>query len=401
MKPRSIQNSVGKPVKGSDFFDREKETVALWERLKTDDVLLLAPRRVGKTSLMFHLADTAADHEFDAKYITVSDVNTEFGFVQKLCAAIDSLSAARKVQQQLKKSPIARFLRKITKINVMGSGFELSADANDHWAEVGEAIASALHAAGGKTLLLIDELPIFVLTLLKRESTRERAHAFLNWFRALRQDPESSANVRWLLAGSIGLDTVTRRMNLGDTINDLYLENGFGAFSDGTALAFLDALAGSYGMTLTSEVKAHICHRAGWLIPFHLQLVFSELRTACDGAGTTPTVAVVDDVFEHLLSPANKSYFDYWEQRLREELGPPEDKQAIALLDAVVKDDDGVSADTLRGVMSQHLWDPAERDERTRYLIDVLTSDGYIVQADGRYQFRSVLLRDFWRRRAL
>lgn len=56
-----IKNRVGKPVTGDDFFDRVREQRSLWNRLDTDNVLLLAPRRVGKTSLMYRLRDTAEE----------------------------------------------------------------------------------------------------------------------------------------------------------------------------------------------------------------------------------------------------------------------------------------------------------------------------------------------------
>lgn len=34
-----------------------------------------------------------------------------------------------------------------------------------------------------------------------------------------------------------------------------------------------------------------------------------------------------------------------------------------------------------------------------RYLLGVLQSDGYLVEVDGKYRFRSSMLRDFWLRR--
>ncbi len=58
--------SIGNPVTGDDFFDREKEQEAIWRRLERDHIMLLAPRRIGKTSLMHRLCDTAEEHGFQA-----------------------------------------------------------------------------------------------------------------------------------------------------------------------------------------------------------------------------------------------------------------------------------------------------------------------------------------------
>jgi hypothetical protein len=57
------------------------------------------------------------------------------------------------------------------------------------------------------------------------------------------------------------------------------------------------------------------------------------------------------------------------------------------------------SAAILKGVMDKHFQDPAQRDDKLRYLLDVLQADGYLVEAGGRFLFRSSLLRDFWLRR--
>ena len=88
-----IQSKVGPPVTGDDFFDRESEQRRIWEYLRGDDLLLLAPRRVGKTSLMFRLRDTASDHGVEAAYLSVAGASDEVGFVRKLFEANETMAA--------------------------------------------------------------------------------------------------------------------------------------------------------------------------------------------------------------------------------------------------------------------------------------------------------------------
>jgi len=56
-----LRNKVGPPVIKEDFFDREAEICRLTELIdEGNNVLLVAPRRVGKTSLVretFHRLD--------------------------------------------------------------------------------------------------------------------------------------------------------------------------------------------------------------------------------------------------------------------------------------------------------------------------------------------------------
>src|SRR2546430_16641673 len=48
----AMRNVVGPPVTGPDFFDRLGEMDELWLAMTRSSVLLAAPRRVGKTSLL-------------------------------------------------------------------------------------------------------------------------------------------------------------------------------------------------------------------------------------------------------------------------------------------------------------------------------------------------------------
>ena len=395
-----LKNTVGRPVSGGNFFDREQERARIWRYLETDNLLLLAPRRVGKTSLMKKLIDGAEANGFRAAYLSVSDVRHEITFVEKLYQAVASLDGGGKVVQRIADSSLGRLVKKIRKVEFLGATVEFHDDAAEQWADLGKALARALADLDEPWVLMVDELPVFVNSLVRRDESGSSARNFLNWFREVRQTQSEEALVRWVLAGSIGLDTVASRLNLGDTINDLRLVH-LGPFSAETAESFLVALATSYGFTLDKPVRQRILERIGWPIPYYLQLVFAELRTMWTDSGKPPTVTQVDESIEILLSPAKKAYFDYWRQRIQAELGKPDSDFALDLLNVAAQSTVGVSASILGQVLSQHIQDPDDRSERLRYLLDILNSDGYLVEEDGKYQFRSVLLRDFWRTRVL
>jgi hypothetical protein len=263
---------------------------------------------------------------------------------------------------------------------------------------VGEQLTSQLSKAQGRWLLLIDELPVFVTRLVRDDDTLARARDFLYWFRNLRQEPTTQQSIRWLLAGSIGLETVTARLDLGDTINDLSLCS-LGPFSRKVALEFLAELAAGYEVSLSLPTRRHIVDRVGWPIPYYLQLVFSELLEQKRLMGGRLGKAAVDRVVDDLLRPEKKSYFDYWRQRLGEELGRPDGKLAIELLNAVAADPAGSTRRNLASLLTKRIQDPDQRDRKLRYLLDVLVGDGYVASAGGRYRFRSPLLREFWIRR--
>ncbi|HUE24668.1 MAG TPA: hypothetical protein VMQ86_23495 [Bryobacteraceae bacterium] len=213
---------------------------------------------------------------------------------------------------------------------------------------------------------------------------------FLYWMRRLRLQ---YAGIRWLLAGSIGLDTVAARLNMADSINDLRIEK-LGAFDTPTADALLLALAAAHHVDLGDGARRHIVARVGWPTPYYLQLVFHELRHI----GGAVAEADVDRAIEDLLGPHHRNYFDYWRQRLYDELGRPDADYALALLNQCCREAEGSRRGALSLALAKAIADPAHREDKLRYLLDVFQNDGYLVE-DGGWRFRSPLLREYWLRR--
>jgi hypothetical protein len=285
---------------------------------------------------------------------------------------------------------------RIKSLKVGEVGLEWNNRDADNWRQAGEEIAKALAATEYDWLICIDELPVFVVKLLQQgEEGRQRARTFLYWLRSLRQ--AHYKKVKWLLAGSIGLDTVTARLRISDAINDL-MPFPLDAFSTECAARFLDVLANSYDIELPAKVRGHIITRIGWPVPYYLQLMFFHLYDAIADEGAPVTVATVDALFEKLLGPAYRSHFDYWRQRLDDELGLPDAGHAAALLNRLSGTREGLDAAMLGLVLRQSIADDDERDRRLRDLLNVLDSDGYLVQRDGRYAFRLEWLRLYWQR---
>jgi uncharacterized protein len=379
--------TVGNPVEGDDFFDREDEQKRAWRQLERNHLLMLAPRRIGKTSLIYRLRDTAQAHGFYSVYCSFAGCNDERDCVGELFKALHPLQT---IGQKT-----AEMFGWIKSVKISEVGLEWRG-TGENWRQAGEEIAKALTATEYDWLICIDELPVFITKLLQQgQEGRQRAHTFLYWLRTLRQSHYKK--VKWLLAGSIGLDAVAARMRIGDAINDL-TPFPLDAFSPECAARFLDALANSYEIALSAEVRDHIIARIGWPVPYYLQLMFSYLYEAVVDEGVPVTVDTIDTLFEKLLGPAYRSHFDYWRQRLDDELGQPDASHAARLLNVLCGSQEGLDASMLGLVLQQSIADDSERDHQLRHLLSVLDSDGYLVRRDGRYAFRLEWLRLYWQR---
>ena len=385
--------NVGNPVEGDDFFDREKEQQRAWRKLESSHLLMLAPRRIGKTSLILRLCETADPHGFQAVQCSFARCGNEQECVNLLFHSL----AEQESRWKHLIDPLKTALGKLKGVKIGPVGIDWQPSQSTDWREVGDALGKVLDAGDTPWLICVDEVPVFVISLIKQgEDGKRRARAFLNWFRDLRQ--RHYKKVKWLLAGSIGLDTIAARLGWGDTINDLE-PFPLAAFDEATALAFLSKLAASYDLPLEESACKAIIKRVGWPVPYYLQVMFSQLRDDWADNQAKPDEAAVERAFERLLAPAYRVHFDYWRQRLDEELGQPEASHATLLLDHASQDVNGLNRDALGQALSPRSHDPDERDRILRYLLDVLGGDGYLVERDGRYAFRMELLRVYWQRR--
>ncbi|MCH8956129.1 hypothetical protein IIA28_12560 [candidate division KSB1 bacterium] len=75
---------TGNPVRGKEFFNREKLIEQAWDLIEAGNhILLAAPRRVGKTSVMYYLMDNPKDG-YTIIYLITQSVNNENEFFRRI-----------------------------------------------------------------------------------------------------------------------------------------------------------------------------------------------------------------------------------------------------------------------------------------------------------------------------
>jgi hypothetical protein len=137
-----MNNIAGSPVEGDNFFGREVDVERFREHLDHDDILLLGPRRIGKTSVARAVMARVRAEGWRAVEINVASCADERGFLAKLNAALmpelatlaDKAMSA--IQAPLK--TIGQRLKKVT-IPIPGAGslgVDLHAGSDEDWAEV-------------------------------------------------------------------------------------------------------------------------------------------------------------------------------------------------------------------------------------------------------------------------
>jgi len=348
-----MNNIVGQPVEGEDFYDREDETSRLWEQLEQGNhVVLLAPRRVGKTSLAIRVGAEAVQHNWRFVLVDAQRDRDELGLLANLFENLKS--AGLKVPILARLTEGVAWLRRSARGRVDGFGMSLELAGNgEEEAQTVENLINQLfeelERSEDRVLIAVDELPVLLTELNRDDETSARLRSFLNWFRGLRL--RYRKNVRWLLLGSVGLDSFVEARNLTQTINDLQTAS-LGAYPEPVAIGFLQALGRDKGLTLHEDVCAAIIAEIGWPLPFFLQLVFQRIYWNLGRPPQQPTLNDVTTACEQLTRPDFYKHFEPWRGRLAEGLGPDEHRAAVAVLNALCTAREGRTRDHLRAAVA-------------------------------------------------
>jgi uncharacterized protein len=397
-----MKNITGSPVEDDDFFDRPLDLDRVQRELeKRESLLLTAPRRVGKTSFVLRLCTLEREADRCAVYLNVEGCHDELAFAEKL---IDGLSESGLHPEPLSRVSLlfrrARQALSGLRVGAAGVDLEMGGTEDPDHSTLGRAVESIFRKieSGGKpVLLVIDEMPELLLALSRDDHGTERVSRLLHWLRALRQTHRR--HIRWIFLGSIGLDSFVDDRNLRKAINDL-IPLTLEALDEKEAHLFLSRLGDSNGLTLAADQRALIIDRVGWPLPHHLQIVFHAL---VDSGAKQADAAAVEAAFAHLLRPENLSQFDTWRQRLEEQFNASDAKAAKDILRHLCRHPDGRKRSHILNALmiTRKEADPTAVEEQLARLLQILQRDGYLLESNGRYTFRSFLLREYWHRREI
>ena len=217
-----VMNQVGPPVRGHNCFGRDAFVDLLWEKLSSGHVLLASPRRFGKTSVMYKLLDEPrwgyrmllADLEDlaePAEFVTCLIERT--AKYQQLGKAIHDLA-------DLPRAAWSRLRASIEEVELYKLRVKLRERLRPHWRESGAELFRKLADTTHTTVFMLDEFPMMIDRMSRSSLHREDARTLLRWLRSVRQSPEFG-NIRFLIAGSVGIGGILNQLDEISAINDL------------------------------------------------------------------------------------------------------------------------------------------------------------------------------------
>ncbi len=413
---RTLKREVGNWVTGDRFWDREEDIPLFIEHLEEGaHILLIAPRRVGKTSLMREVARRIADR-FICLHIDLQKA-------QSPADAMVELSLATKPYLNLWARTKETFKNTLSGIESLGID-ELTVKLRDglasDWQAKGERLLEGVATSEKPVVIFMDELPILVNRLLKGAEQRmtadriRQADAFVSFLRA--QSIRHKGKISFVMAGSIGLQPVLRQAGLSASVNT-FTPFELGPWDAYTAIGCIEALAAENKLGLESGVPQRMVALLGSCVPHHVQVFFNHLYIDARRSGAAQvSIEDAERIYKtSMLSSRGHVELSHFVERLESVLDADVLPLALDMLtEAAVTGHLGL--DALEVLSAEYMSEPPRRigflggepergasrvpfGEVARGILDIFEHDGYLRRDGDRYVFVSGLVKDWWRAR--
>jgi uncharacterized protein len=404
MKHESLKGQVGNWVSGEDFWNREDEVARLSQYiLDGTHVMLVAPRRVGKTSLMHEVANRLSE-EYYSVFVDVENCQSPEDAIVEISQQTRAESSLWQRTREAFRDVFASLKANVDSMEAADLTLKFRDGVMGRWQHRGDQLLESLAKADKPVALFIDELPILVNRILQgtegkiTAERRQRAEIFLSWLRAASQAHQG--NLNFVVSGSIGFGPVLGRANLSATMNHFAVFH-LDAWSASTAQECLRALAAHRQLEFTAEGEREVTQLLGWCIPHHVQAMFDLLYIDARKANrTTIDPFDVKRVYtKQMLSIRGHSELKHYEERLEMVLDRELYPLACDMLTEAAVTPQGLSDDNAMLLWREHRGGSHDASREIRTVIDILMHDGYLNRKDGRLVFTSKLLRDWWKAR--
>lgn len=377
---------IGNTATGDYYFPRPEIEAQIWaETWKGNHVLLAAPRRVGKSSVMLAMQQNCPQ-DTRCMFKNIQGVQSEDEFYKEFFELI--VQCLNKFEKS--KNWLSDFFKHLTVEEITLEGVKFDEKKPVNYAEEIHKILPKIAQSKVKIVLLLDELPE-VLNNLYKKNRRDEAGGILDRLREWRQNPEIRAYFSLVLAGSVGIHHIVKTIEgCTSDINDFGIVP-FEALTAAEAKEYVAWATQSASVQYDPKLTQHLLSKINYFIPYFINLMLDEVNRAARKANNTViTPQHIDAAFDKVVK--NSDHFKEWKNRLDDYFT----KEDVAFLKETL-----VYIAHRNGINPRQLYDLAiKHDKKDTYmeLVGGLEHDGYITELEGRFVFISPFLQAFWKR---
>jgi hypothetical protein len=377
---------IGPTAKGSYYYNRPQIVEAIWEQINTGThVLLAAPRRVGKSSVMEFMVENC-DEGTKCVFRNIQGIKSSDEFYKRFYELI--IFCLSKFDKS--KNWLADLFKGIIIEEVTLEGVKFSDRKSMNYLEEIDRILPKLQYEKVKVVLFLDELPE-VLHNLYKAGKKEEAGSILDNLRVWRQDARLKESFCLVLAGSVGIHHVVKTIE-GRTsdLNDLKTVD-FEPLTYEEASEYVDRVTHEATVQYDEELKTFLLSKIHYYLPYFINLMLDEInKIARKKTNPLITQQSIDVAFDAVVK--NSDYFKEWKNRLFDYF-PANDAEYMNEVLTYIAHKDTIN--------KRKLYDLAAKYNKKNVYVDMmdgLEKDGYITEQNDQYIFVSPFLKAFWKR---
>ena len=392
-----VRGVIGTPARGDKFWDREKELTQIWKALETSSVLLVAPRRFGKTSIMLKIMDKPKTG-WKTLYLDTEWIEGPGDFIVELITRVAEKGLLEKVWEGIQRI-VGGAVSRIETVGIAEFKISLREKMGKDWRDKGRELLKTLKSMDDRLILITDELPILIHRINR---ISKKADEFLFWLRGVRLMPELLDKVRWIIGGSIGMRKVLKDVGVGtEVINDLRTIN-IREYPIEAAREHIRVLLKNEGNfeDVSDRLVEKFLKIIEVPIPFFIQILVREALNKMEQQGKGElSEEIIEKAYEDgVLAPYNRTYFDHYYERLEKYYGEEEARISKRLLMEVARKGEVAKSEFFKIFQMETKGKGTE--ETLSDLLTELENDFYIVlnKEGDVYRFSTKVLRDWWLR---
>lgn len=395
-KTRSLVGQIPEP---HELIGRMDFIAHVWRMLEANNILLLAPRRFGKSGIMRHVLLHPRKGYLPLSF-ELEDVDSPEEFVWRVTKELLGCSRTRAALSRVRRLPsaIGDWVKDtFEEAEFEGAKIKFKQSIREDWREAAKRMLMELEKADETILFLFDELPAMLDRIIEKHG-EEAARDFLAWFRPIRlAQKDVLRRHRFIVAGSVGIDQILKKLGATDRLVDFTRLTVEPLDADATN-QLIHALAVTFELTWDPSLSAKLVELIGASVPYFIHIFFAQLSQLPRLEQTKLKPVDLDRIYaERVLGPTCRNYFDHYRTRLKR-YGTGGQNAALAILRSVAGRE-RISRPALfdiyrkahgRGA-NEHGFDDVMADlEYDWYLrLDPDTNEFY---------FRLKVMQDWWRR---
>jgi len=395
--PKIITNDV---AKDGYFFLRNDIIEDIWNELKKgNSILLVAPRRVGKTSIMRYM-ERYPEENYKLIFWNVREIDSANDFFDIIYTSLlNCLNTMPRIKRKIKRWSIKIKTKFSISLENKYFKFKFNGDvmstnhSNVFFKETDDLLTEINNkkeilkkdVINENVILILDELPRML-----NEINSSDAIYILKKLQHWRQQPQKSEKVKFILAGSVGIHYVINKFTKRDNVlNDIqHIE--FNPLSYNEAHQYIDWATRGATVTYNNQLKEYLLLKIEYFTPCLINLLLDEINKQAKKINSPDiTMKIIDSAFNTVVR--HNDYIKDWKKRLQDYM-PKEDFDFV----------NEILIHTARKghISLQEIYNKAVKHNKTTDYMDFienLEKDGYITEIEDKYQFTTPLLREFWK----